>query len=220
VTPVAIRKFTFELPRLLLLSLLLLHLWAPLVRAGDEPFTFPSNLGLTGLLETPTARVMKEDRYRIGASVVHPYRTYFGTVGIFDRVEVNGRVTEVVGVPGFSAGSPYGDFKDKAVDVKLQILPEGKYTPALAIAILDPHGTRVYASQVLVASKQIHPFDFSIGLGNGRLGKNALPPQGEGFGIELFSKPKEWWREAQLFGGIQFAPSEKFALVAEYSPIR
>lgn len=218
--PAAIRRSTAGHPGPLLLSLLLLFLWAPQVPAGDEPFTFPSNLGLTGLLETPTARVMKENRYRIGASAVHPYRTYFGTVGIFDRLEMNGRVTEVIGVPGFNEGSPYGDFKDKAVDVKLQILPEGKYTPALAIAILDPHGTRVYASQVLVASKQIHPFDFSIGLGNGRLGKNALPPQGEGFGIELFSKPKQWWREAQLFGGIQFAPSEKFALVAEYSPIR
>ncbi|HZW36315.1 MAG TPA: YjbH domain-containing protein, partial [Candidatus Deferrimicrobiaceae bacterium] len=219
-TPIAIRKFTLELPRLLLLPLLLLILWAPQVLAGDEPFTFPSNLGLTGLLETTTARVMKENRYRLGASQVHPYRIYYGTVGIFDRLEVNGRVTEVIGVPGFNAGSPYGDFKDKAVDIKLQVLPEGKYTPALAVGILDPHGTRVYASQVLVASKQVHPFDFTIGLGNGRLGKNALPPQGEGFGIELFSNPKQWWREAQFFGGIQFAPSERFALVAEYSPIR
>jgi hypothetical protein len=220
VTPGAGPKSPLGRPGPFLLSALLLVLWTPLVMAGDEPFTFPSNLGLTGLLETPTARVMKENRYRLGASEVHPYRTYYGTVGIFDRMEVNGRVTEVIGIPGFTVGSPYGNYKDKAVDIKLQIFPEGKYTPALAVAILDPHGTRLYASQVLVASKQIHPFDFSIGLGNGRLGVNPLPSQGEGFGIELFSKPKQWWRDAQLFGGIQFAPSERFALVAEYSPIR
>jgi hypothetical protein len=184
---------------------------------GDEPFTFPSNLGLTGLLETPTARVMRENRYRVGASQVHPYRTYFGTVGLFERLEVNGRVTEIIGVPARTAG--YGNYKDKAIDLKLQIIPEGKYTPALALAILDPHGTRLFSSQVLVASKQIYPFDFSAGLGNGRLGRKPLPAQGEGFGIELFTRPKAWWKDAQLFGGVQFAPSEKFALLAEYSPI-
>ena len=69
--------------------------------AGDEPFTRPNNFGVTGLLETPNARVMPENRYRLGATQVHPYRYYFGTVGLFDRIEVNGRVTEVIGVPGF-----------------------------------------------------------------------------------------------------------------------
>jgi hypothetical protein len=162
---------------------------------------------------------MKENRYRLGASQAHPYRTYFGAVGIFPRVEINGRITEVFDVP--IPGDPSNDknFKDKAVDVKLQFLPEGKYTPALALAILDPHGTRLYTSQAIVASKQVYPFDFTVGLGNGRYGKKALPPQGEGFGLELFTKPGQWWKDAQVFGGIQFAPSERFALLAEYSPI-
>jgi hypothetical protein len=195
-------------------------LTAPPAAAGDEPFTFPSNIGLTGLLETPTARVMRENRYRVGASQADPYRSYFGTIGLFERLEVNGRVTEILGVPGFAYSQAYGNYKDKAIDLKLQVFPEGKYTPALAVAILDPHGTRLFSSQVLVASKQIHPFDFSVGLGNGRLGKRPLPPQGEGFGIEMFSKPGAWWKDAQAFGGVQFAPSDRFALLAEYSPIR
>ncbi len=203
-----------------LLLLCLFCLAAPPAIAGDEPFTFPSNLGLTGLLETPTARVMKENRYRLGATQVDPYRTYFGTVGLFERLEVNGRVTEILGIPGFNNGQAYGNFKDKAIDIKLQLFREGKYTPALGLAILDPHGTRLYSSQVLVAGKQIYPFDFSVGLGNGRLGRKPLPPQGEGFGIELISRPKDWWKDAQVFGGVQFAPSDRFALLAEYSPIR
>jgi len=204
---------------LLLLTAPLIALCATLARAGDFPFTYPSNLGLTGLMETPTARVMKENRYRVGASIVDPYRQYYGTIGIFPRTEVNGRITEVSGVPGFYEGSPYGDLKDKAVDLKVQFLREGKFTPALALVIMDPHGTRLYASQVLVASKQVYPFDFTIGLGNGRYGKEPLSSTGEGFGLELFTDPQEWWRNANLFGGIQFAPSEKFALMAEYSPI-
>lgn len=186
--------------------------------AGDEPFTFPSNIGLTGFLETPTARVMKENRYRVGATQARPYRTYFGTVGLFERLEVNARVTEVMGIPALTSG--YGDYKDKAVDLKLQFLPEGKYTPAVALAIMDPHGTRLFPSQAIVVSKQIYPFDFTVGLGNGRFGKHALASQGEGFGMEMFENPRAWWRDAQLFGGVQFAVSDRFALVAEYSPIR
>ncbi|MFA6148719.1 MAG: YjbH domain-containing protein [bacterium] len=187
---------------------------------NDEPFLAPNNFGMTGLLETPNARVMKENRYRIGVTQVDPYRYYFGTVGLFDRIEVNGRVTEVIGVPGFSNGSPYGDYKDKAVDAKFLLLKEGTFLPAVAVAISDPHGTRLYGSQAIVASKRIFPFDFSLGFGNGRLGKRQLPAQGEGFKIEMFTNPREWAREALPFGGIRYAPTPWLSLVAEYSPIR
>ncbi len=185
---------------------------------GDDPFLAPNNFGVTGLLETPTARVIRENRYRLGATQVHPYRYYFGTVGLFDRIEVNGRVNEVIGVPALSAG--YGNYKDKAFDFKLQFLKEGTYLPALAVAVSDPHGTRVYASQAIVASKRIHPFDFSLGFGNGRLGKRQLPAQGEGFRIELLTNPREWAREALPFGGIHVAATPWLSLLAEYSPIR
>jgi len=191
----------------------------PPVPAGDAPFLFPSNSGLTGLLETPTARVMETNRYRLGASVVDPYRWYYGAIGVFPRLEVVGRVTEVSGVPGFNDFGDYGNTKDKAFDFKFQFLREGKYAPALSMAILDPFGTRIYASQAIVASKRIHPFDFTLGMGNGRLGKKPLPSTGEGWGVELFTDPTEWWRDASLFGGIQFAPSDRFALLTEYSSI-
>ncbi len=79
----------------------------------------------------------------------------------------------------------YGNFKDKAIDLKYQFLSEGKYMPALAIGIMDPHGTRVYPSQYIVASKQIYPFDFTIGFGNGRFGKKPLTSSSEGVKIEI-----------------------------------
>jgi len=188
--------------------------------AGGESFTGPNNFGVTGLLETPNARVMPENRYRFGATQVHPYRYYYGTVGLFDRLEVNGRVTEVIGVPGFDNNTSYGNFKDKAVDAKFQFLKEGKYLPAIALVVSDPTGTRVYASQAIVASKEIFPFDFSFGFGNGRLGEQPLPPQMNGFEIELFSNPAKWAAEALPFGGIQYAATPWLTLLAEYSPIR
>ncbi len=219
------RAFPFPAAALLTAAALLvaaLLAAAPAARAGDEPFTGPSNYGLTGLLEIPTARVLPENRYRVGFADVHPYRYFTGAVGLFERLEVNGRITEVSGVPGFpeDSGSSYGDYKDKTVDAKLQIVKEGKYLPALAIAISDPHGTRLYASQSIVASKQLYPFDFTVGMGNGRFGKRPLPESGEGFRVEMFSNPKSWWRDAQFFGGIQFAAADWLTLMAEYSPIR
>ena len=194
----------------------------PATLAGDDPFTGPNNFGVTGLFETPTARMMKENRYRLGATQVHPYRYYFGTVGLFDRLEVNGRVTEIIGVKAFTnlPGSSYGNDKDKAVDAKFLLLKEGTFLPAIAVAISDPHGTRLYGSQGIVASKEIFPFDFSLGFGNGRLGKRPLPTQGEGFKVELFTDPRKWAREALPFGGIQYAATPWLSLLAEYSPIR
>ena len=192
--------------------------------AGYEPFTRPSNFGVTGLLETPTARLMPENRYRLGATQVHPYRYYYGTVGLYDRIEVNGRVTEIMGVEAFTdlPGSSYGNDKDKAFDAKFLLLKEGKAFPAVAIVISDPHGTRLYASQSVVASKRIPSLDvdLSLGFGNGRLGTQPLPPQGEGFKIEMFTDPSKWAREALPFGGIQYAPTPWLTLLAEYSPIR
>ncbi|MGA8754457.1 YjbH domain-containing protein, partial [Candidatus Deferrimicrobium sp.] len=189
---------------------------------GDEPFAGPNNFGVTGLLETPTARMMPENRYRIGATQVHPYRYYFGTVGLYDWLEVNGRINEVIGVPGFNTGGRYGDYKDKAVDAKFLLLKEGTFLPAVAVAISDPHGTRLYGSQAIVASKRILPLDVdvSLGFGNGRLGTKPLQAQGEGFKIELFTDPRAWAREALPFGGIQYAATPWLSLLAEYSPIR
>jgi len=192
--------------------------------AGYQPFTRPNNFGVTGLLETPTARLMPENRYRVGATQVHPYRYYFGTVGLFDRLEVNGRVTEIIGVKAFTnlPGSGYGNDRDKAVDAKFLLLKEGTFLPAVAVVLSDPHGTRLFGSQAIVASKRILPLDIdvSLGFGNGRLGKRPLPAQGEGFKVEMFTDPGKWAREALPFGGIQFAPAPWLSLLAEYSPIR
>jgi len=200
------------IPCMLVLSLFCTH-----ALGGDAPFTAPSNWGGTGLLETPTARMMEEGAYRVGVSNIDPYWYYYGTLSLLENLEVNGRITKVEGIPALTAN--YGDTKDKAVDIKYRLWKEGKYRPALAVGIMDPHGTRLYAAQYLVASKQIYPFDFTIGLGNGRFGKTPLPAEAQGFRVEMFNNPKSWLSDAQFFGGIHFAPSEKFRFMVEYSPI-
>ncbi len=207
---------------LLVLASLLSVLPCTTVKAGDEPFTFASSWGGTGLMEIPTARVMKENHWRFGISQVDPVRTYYGVISPLKGLEIDGRVTEILGT---SAAMEKGDFqgygnnKDKSADLKFQFIPEGKYVPALAVGIMDPSGTRLLASQYIVASKQIYPFDFTLGLGNGRFGDQPLLPSGKGVEIELFSDPKQWWEEARVFAGLQLAPSDKYALMVEYCSI-
>jgi len=188
--------------------------------SSDYPFIFPSNWGATGLMEIPTARVLKENSYRLGVSQIRPYRYYYGAVSPLPGLEIDGRITEILGVETEKASfTDYGNYKDKAVDIKYQFLAEGKYLPALAIGIMDPHGTRLYSSQYVTASKQIYPFDFTIGFGNGRYGDSQLPSSDEGVKLEMFSDTRDWLKESRFFGGISFSPDRRFTLMAEYSPI-
>ncbi|MGV8080485.1 MAG: YjbH domain-containing protein [Syntrophales bacterium] len=187
---------------------------------ADGPFTGAANWGGTGLMAVPTARLMKEGTFRIGASQVHPYRCYYGAVSPLKGLEIDGRITEVIGVRGFADSPEYGSYKDKALDVKYRLLPETKYLPALALGLMDPHGTRLYSSQYLVASKQIYPFDFTFGYANGRYGKQELADVGSGDSVkaEILTDPGQWWSEANWFWGIEFSPLQWLSLMIEYDP--
>jgi hypothetical protein len=204
------------------ISLLLIFFLVEPCIARDEPFANPANWGGTGLMETPTARVLKEGRYRFGISQIEPYRYYYGAVSPFKGLEIGGRVTEVLDTsnPSDPYWKSYGNFKDKSVDLKYQFIAEGKYLPAIALGIMDPQGTRIYPSQYLVMSKQVYPFDFTLGFGNGRFGKKPLSSSGEGFKAEIFSDTNTWLSDSQFFGGIQLALSDKYILMVEYNPIR
>ena len=174
-------------------------------------------------METPTARVLESGTFRVGVGYIDPYLYYYGAVSPLRGLEIDGHITEVLGTETGKdnpAWKGYGNFKDKYVGLKYQFLREGKYWPALALGIMDPHGTRVYAGQYLVASKQIFPFDFTIGLGNGRFGKAPLAKSDEAIKVELFQNPREWWNDAQVFGGIEFHPTHWLSFMVEYNPIK
>ncbi len=188
--------------------------------AADEPFTGPSNWGSTGLMEIPTARVMKKHTFRLGIDQVSPYRYYYGTISPIESLEINGRIVQILGVAGFTSGDDYGDYKDKAIDFKYQAIKESKYLPAFSVGIMDPHGTRLYASQYLSFSKQIYPFDFTVGYGNGRFGRKPLSSEGEIWKLEIMSDPVTWMKDSQLFWGVQFSPSKEYSFMAEFNPIQ
>jgi len=189
--------------------------------AADAPFTSPNNWGATGLMETPTARVLKNGHFRVGVGYIDPYLYYYGAVSPLKGLEIDGHIAEILGVPTTGPGwENYGNYKDKYIGLKYQFLREGKYWPALALGIMDPQGTRLYGGQYLVASKQIFPFDFTVGLGNGRFGKTPLPSSSETIKVELFQDPSQWLSDAQFFGGVEFHPTPKLSFMVEYNPIK
>jgi len=175
-----------------LLFLCQISLTAPAL-CWDRPFNNAANWGGTGLMEIPTARVLEDGVIRFGYAQANPFRWYTGAMGLFPGLEFSGRYTDITNIPS-GLGSGFGSNKDKAFDLKYQILPESKRFPALAIGLNDIIGTKLFEAQYLALSRQIFPFDFTIGIGCGRL--------------------------KGPFGGIEWALTERFHVLAEYNPIK
>ena len=176
----------------------------PLSLSYDRPFNNAANWGGTGLMEIPNARILEDGVIRFGVAQALPYRWFTGAMGILPGLEASGRVTQITNISS-GLGSDYGSNKDKAFDLKYQILPESKWFPALAFGLHDFHGTKLFEAQYIVFSRQLFPFDFTVGLGRGRLGD---PDESLSFLDEI-----------GLFGGIEWTLNERVQLMAEYNPI-
>ncbi|MGB8857596.1 MAG: YjbH domain-containing protein [Burkholderiales bacterium] len=151
----------------------------------------PNLMGQTGLVAMPDAYVEPVGTWRLGTSASDPYVPLYTSLTPVPRVELSGRfmrIKDVLGIPG----TAYGDYKDREFDIKLQLLTEGKFWPAIALGAQDIFGTRIFGADYVAASKRIGPLDVTLGYGRNRI---------DG-----------------VFGGIRYYPTEKknFALVAEY----
>jgi len=172
--------------------------------AEDAPFNKAANWGGTGLLEIPNARVLEDGVFRLGYAYAEPYQWIIIGMGAYPGLEVTGRYTELTNVES-GLGEDFGNYKDKAIDFKYQILPETRGHPAIALGVQDLLGTRLFPAEYIVVSRQIFPFDFTLGLGTKRLSGNL-----ESLGIE----------DVGLFGGVEWAFHKRANLVFEYNPIK
>ena len=140
----------------------------------------------------PTARVLNDGDIRISIAQALPYRWYTGAMGVYPGLEVSGGITQITNIPS-SLGPAYGSNKDKAVNLKYQVIPESKWLPALALGYNDLVGTQQFEAMYIVLNRQIFPFDFTLGYGTKRF---------EG-----------------LFGGIEVALHPRFHFMVEYNSI-
>ena len=217
------------------------HLPAPApeeVSASADP-EVPRNLpisasdwGMTGLLQTPTARMGKAGTASIGVSRVAPYTRLSVALQPFDWFEVGFRYNDVSN--RFYGATIAGDqsYKDKNVDFKLRLSTETEFMPELAVGVRDVGGTGLFAGEYLVASKRTGNFDWSLGMGWGYLGargniSNPLGIFGSGFdqrplgssgpsGGE-FNVGSLFHGPTALFGGVQYqTPWDALLLKLEY----
>lgn len=117
----------------------------------------PSINGSTGLINTPSADVLREGQFSLGY-----YNTNDGGVGVFNT---NLAKNLEIGVAGFR----YDNESNKNyLNAKFSLLPESVLSPGLAIGIEDAAG-KTDRSYYAVASKGL-PLGFRIhaGVGNGR----------------------------------------------------
>ncbi len=199
------------------LFLLIVNLVVPAGSAGasDRPFIGAANWGGTGLYEIPNARILEDGVFRLGYGRADPFGWYTVGMGVLPWLEISGRYTEIEDRPTNLGDGAFGDYKDKAVDLKFQLLGESGSFPALAAGIHDAQGTRLFPAEYLVASKRLGPLDFTLGVGTGRLGGGAT----EAGDRALAVLSKEGLKSAGPFGGIEWGVHERVNLMVEYNPV-
>ncbi|WP_347558810.1 YjbH domain-containing protein [Robbsia sp. KACC 23696] len=189
-----------------------------------------SDWGDVGVLQTPSARMSPVGSASFSASTVNPYIRLNVMFQPLEWLEFGFRYTEITNVrynPGIDFGGTQG-YKDKSVDVKIRLLKETKFRPAVAVGIRDLGGTGIFSGEYLVASKRYGAFDWSLGLGWGYLGsrgmfENPLTPLSAKFntrgsssgagsvGTSYFRGP------TSLFGGVQYqTPWDPLILKLEF----
>ena len=170
--------------------------------ASDSPFDRPANWGGTGLLEIPSARVLYDGHMRLGYAQALPYRWYTFAISPLPGLELSGRYTEITNLES-GLEPDFGSYKDKAFDIKYQVIPESRELPAVAIGLHDFHGTRMFEAQYLAISRQIYPLDLTLGIGRKRL-------KGD---LTIFD-------EVGLWGGLALNINPHWQIMAEYNPIK
>ena len=134
-----------------------------LVRAAS-----PSNVGLTGLWEYPTAEVLDDGTGWFGYSDTYPLSQLYATLGYLPNFEINLRATNFLNGPIISPG--FGHYKDKSFDVKYRLKEQEGIYPSVAAGIIDFSGTELLRSYFAVGTYRFDNIAVSLGWGSDWLG--------------------------------------------------
>jgi len=121
----------------------------------------------------------------------------------------------------------FSTYYDRSFDLKLRLVKEGTYTPAVAIGLQDFLGTGLLGAEYLVASKSFGDrLKVSGGFGWGRLGsrnnfdgfgtRDPFSFAGVGTGGDVDTS--NWFRgDIGVFGGFTYDITDRLTFAAEYS---
>jgi membrane-associated phospholipid phosphatase len=144
--------------------------------AADVLGASPNVQGQSGYINMPNAAVEADGTFSAGYSYDEPYGSFWLTATPLPFLQITGRYVSISGIPGFTNiegeyGSKYGRYKDKVVDVKLNLVGESSWLPALSVGATDLLGTELFKGRYFVATKtfgKARNFEASIGTGTKR----------------------------------------------------
>ena len=137
--------------------------YSPLSAGGT--FGTPSDYGVSGLIDVPSARHYPDGQLLLSASQDERYNQFSITYQA---------------APWLQGSFRYSGFKnrfywDRNYEVKLRLWAESGLLPETSVGIRDFAGTGVFASEYIVSSKKIGRTDVTLGIGWGRLsGKSSI----------------------------------------------
>ena len=142
-----------------------------LLLLSNNTYAAPATTGTTGMIDTPTADVLREGQVSLGYYKLHEGKTASIGFNAAKNLEVSVARTEF-------------DFADKTtyVNAKYAIKPEGVLTPGIAIGVEDIGGKDDRTAYAVVSKGLPLGFRAHVGIGNGRydgmfcaLEKNITP---------------------------------------------
>ncbi|MCF2869679.1 YjbH domain-containing protein [Octadecabacter sp. G9-8] len=193
---------------------------------AEQSYTYSLN-GAPGLIDMPTAQSA------VDAELAATVSYFAGSTRNTLSFQVNPRLSGSLRYSRIANfNSMGGDTYDRSFDLRYRFLDEGTYLPSVAVGLSDVLGTGFYASEYLVATKNVTPrLAFTAGLGWGRLGsyngiENPLGAIDDGF----LTRPRSgavnggqlefgrWFRgDMAAFGGVEWQATDQLTLKAEYS---
>ncbi|WP_374429328.1 YjbH domain-containing protein [Tabrizicola sp.] len=171
--------------------------------------------GATGLIDMPSGDAQKDATFSFSTSLIGPITRATVSFQFSERLSGSFRFQ--------TWRYDAGDESDRSIDLRYQVLKEGKIAPALTIGLQDLTGKGLYSSEYVAATKTFgDKVKVTAGLGWGRLGTDG------GIGSPFGSRPPvdptgvpntdQWFRgEAAPFAGVEYKVNDNWTLKAEYS---
>ncbi|RUO37290.1 YjbH domain-containing protein [Aliidiomarina shirensis] len=207
----------------------------PFLTEHPRRLTF-NNYGHIGLIQMPSARNAPAGEFALSYNDMKEYYRYTVSVQLYDWLQASAFYVRIPNRlysndPNFSGDSIY---TDKGFDVKFRLFEETNYWPEVSVGLIDMAGTGVLSSEYIAASKAVGPFDFTLGIGFGRMGtadsisnpfcevvndfctRNLDPNDFSGRGGQF--EAGNWFRgDAALFAGVEYqTPIDNLRLKVEY----
>ena len=149
-----------------IIIIILLSFFCSVVNASD--------LGTTGIIDIPSARMLNDGDLKITLSSQKIANITSITYQVTPWLESTFRYT-IFNPSNPIRGTLYPEdgINDRSYGVKFKLIGESKYIPQIAVGVQDVFGTGALSAEYFVASKKINKFDFTLGLGWGRLGERG-----------------------------------------------